>query len=304
MIGWLNTGSRNAALLSAFKEDLAALGWKDDNNTFTGGAMRISHCVFAGILGLSFIGCASIQTSPTPEMRQALAPTGKLRVGFLSAAIYAMKDPATGELKGVAVDLGRELARRIGVPFEPVLYPSPAATINAAKSGELDVALMGINSDRATAVDFSAPYMEVEQTYLIRAGVPIAKASDVDKPGIRVAVIEKAGADVVLSATVKRATLVRAKTVPELYELVDSGKVDVIAATTTGLIAAAEKRPGARVLEGRILAEPLGMGVPKGRDAAAAAYVATFVEEAKAQGLVKSAIERAGLRGAVVAPRK
>lgn len=266
--------------------------------------MRITHWFLAGIFAFSFIGCASVQTSPTPETRQALAPTGKLRVGFLSAAIYATKDPATGELKGVAVDLGKELARRVGVPFEPVLYPSPAAIINSAKSGELDVALMGINPERATAVDFSGPYMEVEQTYLVRADVPIARASDVDKPGIRVGVIEKAGADVVLSATVKRATLVRAKTVPELYQLVDSGKADVIAATTAALVAAAEKRPGARVLEGRIVAEPIGMGVPKGRDPAAAVYVATFVEEAKAQGLVKSAIERAGLRGAVVAPLK
>ena len=48
----------------------------------------------------------------------------------------------------------------------------------------------------------------------------------------------------------------------------------------------------------------MGMGVPKGRDAAAAVYVGKFVEEAKAARLVKSAIEQAGLRGVVVAPLK
>jgi polar amino acid transport system substrate-binding protein len=116
--------------------------------------------------------------------------------------------------------------------------------------------------------------------------------------------LEKAGADVHLSGTLKYATLVRVKSVPDLYGLLDSGKADVIAATTTTLLAGAQKRPGSRVLDGRILAEPIGMGVPKGRDAAAAAYVGRYVEDAKAKGLVKSAIERAGLRGAVVAPLK
>jgi polar amino acid transport system substrate-binding protein len=266
--------------------------------------MRINHWFINAVVGFLLCGCASTQTATTTETRQALAPTGQVRVAFLSAVLYATKDPATGELKGVAVDLGRELARRVGVPFQPVLYPNPAAVIAGAKSGEWDVALMGITAERATAVDFSAPYMEVEQGYLVRAGVPIATASDVDKAGIRIAVIEKAGADLHLSSSLKNAALVRTKSLGELNAALESGKADVIAATKTFLLGAATHRPGSRVLEGRILVEPIGMGVPKGRNASAAAYVGSFVEEAKATGLVKSAIEGAGLRGVAVAPLK
>jgi len=266
--------------------------------------MRANHWFVAGIVGLFLSGCAMTRMAPTPETRQALAPTGKYRVAFLSGAIYATKDPSTGELKGVAVDLGKELARRIGVQYQPVVYPNPGAIVAGAKSDEWDVAFMGINAERAAVMDFSAPYMEVEQTYLVRAGVPVATMSDVDKAGIRVGVLERAGADMRLSGTLKNATLVRVKTVPELYEVLDSGKADVIAATTTTLLAGAQQRPGSRVLAGRILAEPIGMGVPKGRNPAAVAYVGRFVEDAKAGGLVKSAIERAGLGGAVVAPLK
>lgn len=266
--------------------------------------MRATRWFVAGMLGFLFSGCASIQTAPTSETRQALAPTGKLRVAFLSAAIYAIKDPATGELKGAAVDLGNELARRVGVPFQPVVYPNPAAIILGATSGEWDVALMGINAERAVAMDFSAPYMEVEQGYVVGPGVPIATASDVDKPGIRIAVVEKAGADLYLSRTLKHATLVRAKNVGEFEALWRSGNADVFAGLKTTAFDRAASRPGSRVLDGRILVEPIGMGVPKGRDAAAAGYVGRFVEEAKAEGIVKSAIERAGLRGVVVAPLK
>ena len=95
----------------------------------------------------------------------------------------------------------------------------------------------------------------------------------------------------------------RTKTIAELYGLLDTGKSDVIATGKPGLFAVAAKQPGSRVLGGRILVEPIAMGVPKGRNAAAA-YVGKFVEEAKADGLVKSAIEQAGLRGVVVAPLK
>ena len=266
--------------------------------------MRATHWLIAAAFGLLFGGCASTQTTPPAQARQALAPTGQLRVAFLSGVLYATKDTTTGELKGVAVDLGREVARRMGVPFQPVLYPNPGGIIADAKSGEWDVALMGINAERAAAVDFSAPYMEVEQGYLVRAGVPVTTASEVDKPGIRIAVIEKAGADLHLSSSLKNATLVHAKNVGELDAVLESGKADVIAATKTLLFERAASRPGSRVLDGRLLVEPIGMGVPKGRDAIAAAYVGKFVEEAKAAGLVKSAIDRAGLRGVVVAPLK
>jgi len=266
--------------------------------------MRVRDWFSAGVVGMLITGCAGMQSDVNPETRAAVAPTGKLRVAFLLVPIYATKDSAMGELKGVAVDLGKDLARRVGVPFEPVAYPNPPALIGGAKSGEWDVALMGINAERAAAMDFSAPYMEVEQGYLVRAGVSIATASDVDKAGVRIGVLEKSGADLYLSSTLKNAVLVRIKSLAENYALLDTGKADVIAATKTALFAGAASRPGSRVLDGRILVEPIGMGVPKGRNAAAAVYVGKFVEEAKAAGLVKSAIERAGLRGVVVAPLK
>lgn len=266
--------------------------------------MQMRDWLRAGVVGLFIGGCAGMQGSVSPETRVAVAPTGTLRVAFLLGPIYATKDPATGELNGVGVDLGAELARRIGVPFQPVVYANPPALLSGAKSGEWDVALAGINAERAVVADFSAPYMEVEQGYLVRAGVPAATAAEVDKAGIRIGVLEKSAADLQLSKTLKNAQLVRVNSPADNYALLDSGKADVIAATKTALFAGSMSRPGSRVLDGRIVVEPIGMGVPKGRNAAASMYVGKFVEEAKAAGLVATAIKRAGLRGVVVAPPK
>ena len=266
--------------------------------------MRMRAWLSAGVLGLFIAGCAGMQTAAPPATKAAVAPTGKLRVAFLSAPLYAIKDPATGELKGVAVDLGKELARRLGVPFEPMVYAGVPALVGGAKSGEWDIVLLGTSAERAEAIDFAAPFMELEHGYLVRAGVPIATPSDVDQPGIRVGVLESAVADAHLSRTLKNATLVRSRSVAELFALMGAGQAEVIATGTPGLFAVAAMHPGSRVLDGRIFVEPIGMGVPKGRHAAAALYVGKFVEEAKEAGLVRSAIERAGLRGVVVAPPK
>lgn len=266
--------------------------------------MRATRFLAVAVLGLLIAGCANNQTASTAEARQALAPSGNLRVALLSFAYYASKDPATGELKGPAIDLGRELAGRVGVPFEPLVYPTADAIVASAKSGEWDVAFMGINAERAAAMDFSAPYMEVEFAFVAGPGIPIATVPEVDRPGIRVGVLEKTAMEAYLSKELKQATLVRAKNVADFGVQWQSGAVDVIAVLRSNASDRAARRSGSRVLDGRFFAEPIGMGVPKGRHEAAAAYVGQFAELAKKEGLVKSAIDRAGLRGVVVAPPK
>lgn len=129
--------------------------------------------------------------------------------------------------------------------------------------------------------------------------------ADVDKPGVRIAVFEKSGADLYHSNTLKNATLVRAKSIDELFDAVFvSTQADVIAATKSALFERSGSHPGSRVLDGRFLVEPVGMGVPKGRKPIAASYVGKFVEDAKAVHLVKTAIDRASLHGVAVAPLK
>ena len=84
----------------------------------------------------------------------------------------------------------------------------------------------------------------------------------------------------------------------EAPELLRSGKIDVFAANKANLFAISDKLPGSRVLEGRFSVDRFALGVPKGREAAMP-YVSKFIESAKTEGLVKSAMKRAGVRGAV-----
>ena len=263
--------------------------------------MRKIHWLTAAIVGLLVVGCAAMTRAPTPGARQALAPTGKLRVGLqLGSPHNVIKDPVTGEMKGVGFDLGNELARRIGVPFEPVMYPSVGALLDGGKSGAWDVAFVGFSPAREKEWDFTPLHMEMEFGYLVPAGTSISTMADVDRPGIRVAVQEKSQPEVFLSRTLKNATVVRASSLAGTLETLKSGQADAVFSIKPSLFEASNQLAGSRVLDGRAGVDPHAMVMPKGRDAGLA-YARQFIRDAKSEGRVKAAIERAGMRGAIVA---
>ena len=268
----------------------------------TGKTMRAAHSVILAIFGLVLAACASVHNTATPEVRQALAPTGKLRIGLqLGTPHNVIRDSVSGEMKGVGFDLGKELAQRMGVPFEPVLYPSVGDLLDAGKSGAWDVAFVGFSPARAKEWDFTALHLEIEFGYLIPGGSSISTMTDVDRPGVRVAVQEKSGPDVFFSSTLTSAVVIRASSNPGALEAVKSGKADVMASIKPTLFEMAKQLPGSRVLDGRPGIDPHAMAMPKGR-ALGMAYARKFIEDAKSEGIVTAAIERVGMRGAVVAP--
>ena len=264
--------------------------------------MRTTYWLLTAILGLVLTGCAGIHTAPTPDVRQALAPTGTLRVGLiLGVPAQVMRDSASGQMKGVAFDLGKEFARRMGVPFEPVLYPSIGTLLDGGKSGNWDVAVVGFDPARAKEWDLTAPHLEIELGYLVLGGSSISTLTEVDRPGTRIAVAEKGQADRSLSRALKNAVLVRSPDLAAGLEMLKSGTADVFASNKPSLFEMSDQLPGFRVLDGRFATERQAMAIPKGRDLGMA-YARKFVEDAKSEGLIKVAIERAGLRGAVAAP--
>jgi polar amino acid transport system substrate-binding protein len=241
-------------------------------------------------------------TDITPAVRADLISTGKLRAGInFGNFILAAKDPASGEPRGVAVDLTRELATRLGVPVEIVAYETVAALVDAAKTGAWDIGFLGIDPARAGEIGFTAAYLEIEATYLVLAGSALRTAAEVDRAGVRVAAPARANYELFLSRNLKHAELVRAPSADAAFDLLATSQVDALAGLTQGLIGQAKKLPGSRMLEGRFMAVQQAIGVPRGREAGLG-WVRGVVEEAKASGLVARAIERVGARGVTVAP--
>lgn len=245
---------------------------------------------------------ASASEVPAPA-RAELAPTGTLRAGInYGNVILARKDKATGESSGVAIDLARELAKRLGVPVEIVAYDSVGTMVDGAKSGSWDIAFLGSDPARAAEITFTPAYVELDATYLVAAASPLRTAADVDREGVRVAAPARANYELYLSRSLTRAQLVRAQDAAVAFDLLASGKVEALAGLTQALIGLSAKLPGSRLVDGRFMAVQQSVGTPKGRDVGAA-YLRGFVEEAKASGLVAQAIQKTGAVGVSVAPK-
>jgi len=259
-------------------------------------AMRNTVRMLAMSLALAASPALNAQQAQDPRVAD-LVQAGRVRAGLgVVAPHWAIKDPATGELRGVAIDLARALAARLGVALVPVEYPSPPAVLDGLSTGAWDVGFLGVDPARAAVVDFSPPYLQIDATYLVPAGSSIQNIADADQPGVRIAVSRNSVEDIVLTRMLKRAELIRADTVSAGFELLRAGNADVLAAPRPGLVPQSARLPGSRLLEDRFHATFAAIAVPKGQ-AARLAYVSEFVEEAKASGLVQKAIERAGVRG-------
>lgn len=239
----------------------------------------------------------------SPAVRSELAPTGTLRVGInLGNFLLTAKDSHTGEFKGVAVDLGKELGRRLGVPVEVIGYPSPGALADAVGTGAWDVGFLGAEPQRASQIDFTAAYVEIEATYLVPPGSALKTIADVDRDGVRVAVSAKSAYDLYLTRHLKHAQLIREVGLDNVFKRFVSDKLDAIAGLRPRLVQDQENLPGSRILDGRFTAVQQAIGTPKGREAGAK-YLREFVEDIKATGLVAKAIEKNSVRGLTVASK-
>jgi polar amino acid transport system substrate-binding protein len=236
-----------------------------------------------------------------PSLCKELAPTGTLRVGInYGNPVLATRDPSSGELRGVAVDLARELARRLAVPIRLVGFDAAGKMFEAVKTGAWDVAFLAIDPGRAGEVEFTAAYIEIEGTYLVPSGSPFHEIEDVDRENVRIGISENSAYDLFLTRTTRRAELIRAPGPDAAFELLMTGRVDVLAGVKQHLLAHAAKLPGSRLLPGRFMAIEQALGLPRGRTAGAR-YLREFIEDVKASGLVARALENAGVSGVSVA---
>ena len=237
-----------------------------------------------------------------PSLRSDLAPVGTLRVGInYGNPVLATRVAGSGELCGVAVDLARELGRRTGLPIDLVGYDSAGKMVEALQTGAWDIAFLAIDPGRAEQISFTAPYLEIEGTYLVPAKSPLRVIADIDREGVRVGISSGSAYDLFLSRSLQHAELVRAPNPNGAFELIVSGKVDVVAGVKQHLIAKTTKLPGSRVLDGRFMAIQQALGIPKNRDAGLR-YLREFIEDVKASGLVAQAIAKAGISGVSIAP--
>lgn len=236
---------------------------------------------------------------------EELAPTGKLRVAIAVApapsALYAIKDEATGKYRGVTVELGSTIAKKLGVPVEFVPHLA---------SGEIQ--------NSADAIDGMSLLCRLTRTKKIRrlrqCLSPVAKHLCCKAPTLwrparsprksRTQRIRRACRrcrEYRDFATAPKATFVTVPGVEAAVAAIKAGEIDCIALSRESLSGLTAKIPGSRVLDGGLLHSSTAVAVPKGK-MEALAYVSQFIEDAKASGLMRKAFDDMDLKNSQVAP--
>jgi polar amino acid transport system substrate-binding protein len=250
-------------------------------------------------------GCShtSIEKSAHQEVQaeivQVLAPTGKLRIGVYEGSPSSLVvDAKTGERRGVALELGAVLAKRLGVAVEVKQYPRLAEVVIALKNAEVDFSVTNASAARALVVDYSPTLLSVELGYLVKETSPLRTSNEMAAAGMKIGVSQGSSSEAALGQVLPSARLVPAATLEVARALINTGAVDAFATNKGILYEQSDLIPGSRVLEGRWGLEHLAIGIPKQRELGLA-YMRRFTEEVRRTGVVAEIASRAGMRGIV-----
>jgi polar amino acid transport system substrate-binding protein len=230
-------------------------------------------------------------------------PTGTLRAAINTgnAVLAAPPAPPHDEPTGISVDLARELARRLEVPLQLVVYDAAGKVVEAGKAGMWDIAFVALDPKRAAEINQSPPYVQIEGAYLVRESSALRSNDQVDRAGNRVVVGRNSAYDLHLTRTLKQAQIVRAPTSAAVVDTMLRENYEVAAGVKQQLENDARRVRGVRLLPGRFMVIHQAMASRRGREAGAR-YLREFVEEMKASGFVARSIARHRQPSAIVAP--
>ena len=233
-----------------------------------------------------------------------LAPTGKLRGGIVIApqasAFFAIKDDK-GAPQGVTIDLLNDFAAKLNVPLELQVYSNSGQVTDAVASGDCDLSFMPRDTAREGKVDFGPAYYFIASTYLVPAGSTIQTIDEVNREGVRIVAISNTTTGRSARRTAPLASVEEVAGVDLMTEMARTGKGDAFALSHDSFVGMLPGLPGARVLAGQFQQTGISVAVPKGRPGALR-LASRLLEEAKASGAVRRALDAAGFKDAAVAP--
>jgi polar amino acid transport system substrate-binding protein len=239
------------------------------------------------------------QTSP-------LAKDGTVRAAYLASnPAQAVKDPATGMARGVVVDLAKELERTQGAKVTLIGLPNPQRVIDAVRNGEAEIGFVAYNPERAGPVEFSKPYLLVNQTFVVRDDSPIRAIADIDRQGRKLGATRADSIALYLGRTLKQGELLQLddSSAEAVYRMLREGAIDAFGSNRQRLTDMTSGVTGFRLLPDDLYGVEQTIIVPAGRREALDA-VNRFIDDVRRSGALKTSIERSGVVGIAVAPER
>ena len=238
---------------------------------------------------------------PTPS---SFAPTGVLRVGInLGNPVLANEDPNSKNLYGVTIDIANEIGKRTSLPVQLIPFRSAGATVDAVKTGEIDLVFVAIDPVRGADISYTPAYIQIEGAYMVKASSPLKTNDEVDAAGNEIVVGKGSAYDLYLTREIKNAALIRAASSQAVIDDFMSGVGNVAAGVKQQLESDAKRYEGLRMLPGRFMVINQAVGIPKDRSnyQGTSTYLSNVIVGLKQSGFVAEALKRHNIQGAKVA---
>lgn len=237
-------------------------------------------------------------------MISSFAPTGTLRVGInLGNPILANENPQTLELYGITIDIAHEIGKRLSLPVKLTPFKTAGNTVDAVKSGDIDLVFVAIDPVRGADISYTPPYIQIEGAYMVKTNSPIQQNDQVDVTGNEIVVGKGSAYDLYLSREIKNAALLRAASSQAVVDDFMSGKGNVAAGVKQQLESDAKRYEGLRMLPGRFMVINQAIGIPKARPQyeKTTAYLSDLITQLKQSGFVAKSMQEHKIEGAKVA---
>jgi len=229
--------------------------------------------------------------------RRQLAPQGILRAGInLSNFLLVTGKDEQDQHVGVSPGIAKSLAEALSVPLQLVPFPGPGKLADAIVDDVWDVANIACEQERAKTIHFSPAYCQIQATYLVPAGSQINSIEEVDRPGVRIVTKARGAYDLWLTDHIKQATILRAPSIEESFQLFKNENCEVLSGLRPRLMQDRERLEGARILLGSFTVIKQCIGCRKGLPEAAE-FLDQFVGKARHSGLIEGLIQEHGVEG-------
>jgi polar amino acid transport system substrate-binding protein len=234
----------------------------------------------------------------TASIVMDLAPSGVLRAALnLNNPVLVQGTPAAPS--GVTVDIGREIAARLGVTAEFRCYAGARDSFTATAAGQADVCFLAIEPARAAQLAFTAPYVLIEGVYAVPNESPLTTVDEVDSRAVRIGVKEGSAYDLFLTRTLRSATVVRGGEGTEVFL---AERLEAAAGVREPMTEFVAAHPGCRLIDGRFMEIPQAVGTAKAKREETIRFLHELVEELKSAGFVADALRRSGQTAPVAPP--
>ena len=237
-------------------------------------------------------------------MISSFAPTGTLRVGInLGNPILANENPQTHELYGITIDIAHEIGKRLSLPVKLTPFKTAGNTVDAVKTGDIDLVFVAIDPVRGADISYTPPYIQIEGAYMVKTDSPIHENDQVDALSNEIVVGKGSAYDLYLSREIKNATLLRAASSQAVVDDFMSGKGNVAAGVKQQLESDAKRYEGLRMLPGRFMVINQAIGIPKARPQyeQTTTYLSDLITQLKQSGFVAKSMHEHKIEGAKVA---